>query len=197
MGPLAMMRWRCAVLLACACGAPTTGTTLFVTSALDGDDPVSIAVITDGSRIAAYACASDMARDPYPGWFIGDVAPDGRFALSLDGWSFVGAIEQDRARGTIHEPDGSVVPWSSSRTSQSTLTGLYKDDSDPTTCSATVIVLADDPTQPPIVRGAWCDVMQVTPVVPIALVGDRMAVDVPMPKAPLRLYVSPVRTVPR
>ncbi len=188
---------RCALFLACACGEPTTGTTLFVTSALDGDDPVSIALITDGAHVAAYACADDVGRDPYPGWFVGDVAQDGRFDIAQNGWSFRGSVGRNFASGKIVEPDGSVVSWSSAPASQSTLTGLYKDDSDPSECAASVIVIDDDPTRPPIVRGAWCDIMQVTPVAPIALLDDRLAVDVPMPTAPLRLYVSPVRTVPR
>jgi hypothetical protein len=186
-----MNRW-CALLF-CACGQSSTETTLFVTSALDGNDPVSIAVITDGSHVAAYACAADVVRDPYPGWFQGEVDHDGHFALALGNWSFEGSLSNDHASGAMIEPDGSVVSWSSAPAPQSGLTGLYKDDSDPSSCAATAIVIDDGTTSAPIVRGAWCNVMQVTPVVPVALVDDRLAMDV----ATMRVYVSRVRTVPR
>jgi len=157
---------------------------------------VSIALLTDGEHLVAYACAGDVASDPYPGWFAGDLASDGTFALTLSGWSFAGSITPHGARGAIVEPDGTVVSWSADAVvSHASLTGLYKNDSGDG-CGASVIVIADDPAQPPIVRGAWCNVMQVTPVAPIALVGGELGVDVMTPDAPVRMYVAPVRTMP-
>ena len=189
-----MVRW-CVPLVVCACESATPPS-LFVATARDGDHDVSIALITDGERVAAYACADDVARDPYPGWFIGDLAQDGNFALTLNGWSFSGSITASGARGTIVEPDGTVVSWASAATSHASLTGLYKSDPSDATCDASVIVIADDPSKPPLVRGAWCNVMQVTPVAPVALVDGLLGVDVAAREAPMRLYVAPVRTIP-
>ena len=190
-----MSRWW-AVILACACGQ-SAGVTVWVGTARDGDDDVSIALVSDGEHVAAYVCADDAARDPYPGWFSGEVAADGHFDLALGGYSLSGSLADDAAQGRITEPDGTVVDWTSARASQSTLTGVYKGDSGDGACSASVIVVDDDSSRPPIVRGAWCNVMQVTPVLPIALVDDRIAVNVLLPTTPERIYVSPVRTVPR
>ena len=189
-----MLRWWIP-LVVCACES-TPSTTLFVATANDGDGDVSIALLTDGEHLVAYACADDVARDPYPGWFKGDVAPDGTFVLALDGFFLAGTITASGARGEIVEPDGTVVSWSGAAISHASLTGLYKDDSSGGACGASVIVIADDPTKPPIVRGAWCNVMQVTPVAPIALVNGEIAVDVAMAEAPVRMYVAPVITIP-
>ena len=188
-----MLRWSLP-LVVCACQSATPS--LYVATAKDGDHDVSIAVMTDGQHVAAYACASDVARDHYPGWFAGELASDGTFALALDGWSFTGAITNDGARGTIVEPDGTVVSWAGDATRHASLTGVYTNVSGGDTCGATVIVIADDPTKEPIVRGAWCNVMQVTPVAPVALVNGELGVEVVTPEAPVRLYVAPVRTIP-
>lgn len=190
----AMLRW-CLPLAVCACQSATTS--LYVATVKDGDDDVSIAVMTDGQHIAAYACASDASRDPYPGWFTGDLAADGTFSLALDGWSLAGSITSDGARGTIVEPDGTVVSWQGDASRHADLTGVYTSVSDgDTSCGATVIVIADDPTTQPVVRGAWCNVMQVTPVAPVTLVNGMLGVDVVTAEAPVRLYVAPVRTIP-
>jgi hypothetical protein len=190
-----MLRWSLP-LVVCACQSATPS--LYVATAKDGDDDVSIALMTDGQRVAVYACAADVARDPYPGWFSGELASDGSFALSVDGWSLTGAIGNDGARGTIVEPDGTVVSWTAAASRHAAMTGVYTSvSSGDTSCGATVIVDADDPTQSPVVRGAWCDVMQVTPVAPVALVDGKIGVDVMQrTEAPLRLYVAPVRTMP-
>ena len=189
-----MLRWSLP-LVVCACQSATPS--LYIATAKDGDDDVSIAVMTDGQHVAAYACASDASRDPYPGWFAGELASDGSFAMALDGWSLTGSITNDGARGTIVEPDGTVVSWAGDASRHGALTGVYTNvSSGDTSCGATVIVDADDPTTSPVVRGAWCNVMQVTPVAPVALVGGRLGVDVVTPEAPVRLYVAPVRTIP-
>ena len=188
-----MLRWSLP-LVVCACQSATPS--LYIATAKDGDDDVSIAVMTDGQHVAAYACASDASSDPYPGWFAGDVASDGSFALTLDGWSLAGSITNDGARGTIVEPDGTVVSWAGVASRHAALTGVYTSVSnDDRSCGATVIVDADDARQP-VVRGAWCNVLQVTPVAPVALVDGRLSVEVVTPEAPVRLYVTPVRTFP-
>jgi hypothetical protein len=168
---------------------------LFVTTANDGDGEVSIAMVVDGDHLAAYACADDVTADPYPGWFIGDVSPDGSFSVSLSGWSFSGVVDGNAAHGTILEPDGTTVSWSSALGAHSPVTGLYTSNTTNSECSAGVIVIADDPARAPVVRGAWCNVMQVTPVAPVALVDGRLAVDVAS-RSPWRLYVTPVRAAP-
>ena len=188
-----MLRWSI-LFIACACEGATPAT-LFVATAHDGDDDVSIALLTDGAHVVAYACAGDVARDPYPGWFTGDLASDGTFAFALSGWSLSGSITSSGARGAIVEPDGTVVSWSGDAVPHASLTGLYKNDSGDA-CGASVIVIADDPTKEPVVRGAWCNVMQVTPVAPIALIDGQLGVDVAAPDALVRMYVAPVRTIP-
>ncbi|HEY1954663.1 MAG TPA: hypothetical protein VGH28_03610 [Polyangiaceae bacterium] len=190
-----MARW-CAVFLACAC-QQATGATLFVTSAHDGADDVSIALVTDGEHIAAYVCAGDVAHDPYPGWFVGEVGDDGTFDMELAGFFFEGSVDAGSARGEIVEPDGTVVPWASAHPSQSNLTGVYQDDPDDSGCVASVIVLDEDSSRPPIVRGAACNVMQVTPVEPVGLVDGKLLVDIADVTSPRRVYVAPVRAVPR
>lgn len=189
-----MVRWWIP-LVVCACEGATPPATLYVATVHDGDDDVSIALLTDGTRVVAYACADDVAHDPYPGWFTGELAPDGTFALARDGFSMSGSIASDGAHGAIVEPDGTVVSWAAAAISHASLTGLYKNDAGGDSCGANVIVIADDPTQPPIVRGAWCNVMQVTPIAPIALVDGQLGVEVATADAPLRMYVAPVRTI--
>ena len=171
-----------------ACGG-STEPTLFVTTAPDGANQVSIGIVVSGQRIAAYVCADDPASDPYPGWFTGTVAGDGHFALVTAGFGFSGVISRNTASGSIIDPDGSTVTWSSTVTAHAPLTGLYIGDA---SCATGVVVIADDPSQPPLARGAWCNVMQVTPVTPIALVDDRLAVDVAGATS-WRTYVRPFR----
>jgi hypothetical protein len=189
-----MLRWSLP-LVVCACQSATPS--LYIATAKDGDDDVSVALMTDGEHVAVYACAGDVARDPYPGWFSGELASDGSFTLDAAGWSLSGAITNDGARGTIVEPDGTVVSWAAAASRHAPMTGVYTNVSSGDTCGATVIVDADDPTQPPVVRGAYCNVMQVTPVAPVALVNGQLGVNVATrTEAPVRLYVAPVRTIP-
>ena len=176
------------LLVTVACGG-SPGPSLFVTTAADGDHQVSIGIVMNGDRIAAYACADDPASDPYPGWFSGTIDESGRFALATGGFSFSGVVRGNAASGTIVEPDGSTVPWSTTTDAHAPLTGVYMGDA---SCATGVVVIADDPSQPPVVRGAWCNVMQVTPVMPLELVDEKLAVDVAA-STPWRAYVTPMR----
>ena len=180
-----MLRYTAFIVALCSCGDGTPVRATFVTEAFDDGGPVSIAIVVDGARVAAYACADDVASDRYPGWFVGDTH-DGRFDLALDGWTLSGHFSADGAEGTIVEPDGTAVAFASARASDSDLTGVYRDD----TGMAGVIVLADG-TGAPVVRGAWRNVLQVTPVLPLEIVDDRMVVDV----SSWRLSVERVRAV--
>jgi hypothetical protein len=183
-----MLREVVLLVALCNCGNAAAAPTVFVTEALDEDGVISIAVVVDGSRVAAYACSGDVKSDPYPGWFVGDVR-DGAFDLVQGGWSLVGQVTANGATGTIVDPSGSAVPWASAPASGSS--GVYTDDSG----CAGVIVL-DRGSGAPTVRGAWCNVLQVTPVLPVEVVDDEIAVDVAT-LHPFRVWARRVRSARR
>src|SRR5262249_38858499 len=104
-----------ALLVGAACGgevetaAPPAA--VYVASTNYGDAGVSIAVVVDGRRVAAYACGDDPARERYPGWFFGAASNDGDTTLAREGWSFRAAFTDDEAEGTLVDPGGSRVRW--------------------------------------------------------------------------------------
>lgn len=181
-----MLRKLVLLVALCNCGNDAATPAIFVTEAFDDDGPVSIAVVADGAHVAAYVCAGDVTRDPYPGWFVGE-AHDGAFDLALSGWSLAGHFTSDGAAGTLVAPSGDTMPWTSAPATG--WSGVYSDDSG----CAGVIVL-DRGASTPTVRGAWCNVLQVTPVLPLQLVDDdKIAVDVGTVD-PWRVWVARVRS---
>lgn len=183
-----MLRTLVLLVALCNCGNDAAPPVVFVTEAFDDDGAVSVAVVADGAHVAAYVCADDVARDPYPGWFFGD-AHDGAFDLALGGWTLTGHFTSDGAAGTIAEPSGATIAWTSAPATG--WSGVYGDDSG----CAGVIVL-DRGSGAPTVRGAWCNVLQVTPVLPFQVEGDKLAVDVGTID-PWRLWVERVHTAHR
>ena len=186
-------------LFSCAGSTSTPGAaddaSVYVGTASDDDGDVSVAFAVQGDRVVGYACADDVTREAYPGWFTGQALPDGRFHLERDGWSFQGSTTGSAAAGTIVEPDGAVLHWSSVRVKNPGLSGLYAvNDSG---CVTGVIVLDNGPSSSPTVRGAWCDaksrVRQVCPTFPLQLDDGRLAVEL-CDERPRRFFVAPVHT---
>jgi hypothetical protein len=183
-----MLRTLVLLVALCNCGNDAAPPAVFVTEAFDDDGAVSVAVVADGAHVAAYVCADDVTTDPYPGWFFGD-ARDGAFDVTLAGWTLSGNFTSDGATGTIVDPTGKTIPWTSAPATG--WSGVYSDDSG----CAGVIVL-DRGTSAPTVRGAFCNVLQVTPVLPLEVDDDKLAVDVGTID-PWRLWVSRVRSARR
>jgi hypothetical protein len=167
---------------------------LYVASGNDHDGRISVAVVVDGQRVIGYVCGDDPNDDDYTGWFYGKLGRDGRFVLTHHDWTLDGAVTDGGIAGTLAEPHR-VVVWNGARASGTDLTGLYvAEDSG---CQTGVVVTDDgDPSTPPLVQGAWCDgnglALPVTPIVPIELIEDRLAVRIMNPGAPRRLLTMPI-----
>ncbi len=133
------------------------------------------------------------------GGLAGATKGDG-FGLAKGGWILRGAPFGDRLRGTLVDPHGVETAWSAAKTSEQRMGGLYAAvDSG---CRAGAIVV--DGEVPPSLQGAWCDgagaVMQVTPVLPVAGLGDRRAgitLRVDLPAGPREFVVYPLREAAR
>jgi hypothetical protein len=169
---------------------------LYVASAHDHDGRISIAVVVDGQRVIGYVCGDDPNEDDYTGWFYGQLGGDGRFVLTHHDWTLDGSVTPEGIRGTLAEPNR-VVVWAGAPAPAGAgdLTGLYvAEDSG---CQTGVVVIDDgDPATAPLVQGAWCDgtglALPVTPILPIELIEDRLAVRIMNPGAPRRLLTMPI-----
>jgi hypothetical protein len=186
---IAWAKWAGAATILVACGGngekaetPVVESALYVAS-LEGDDPVSVALVVDGDRIVGYACGDDPSTDAYTGWFYGKHGADGRFELTHAGWTLRGTVADGQVFGSLEDAEQRFV-WMAARARGSDLTGLYVvHDSG---CETGVIVTNGT------IRGAWCDgtglELPVQPVVPLELVQDRLAVQV----LSRRLFTTPV-----
>jgi hypothetical protein len=171
---------------------------LYVASAHDQDGRISVAIVVDGERVIGYVCGDDPSEDDYTGWFHGELGGDGHFVLTHHDWALDGFVTAEGITGTLAEPNR-VVTYDGTRASDrifsADLTGLYvAEDSG---CQTGVIVIDDgNPATAPLVQGAWCDgtglALPVTPIVPIELIEDRLAVRIMNPGAPRRLLTTPI-----
>jgi hypothetical protein len=186
-----MFASRClpaAALALVACG-DSQEPTRFVAAASDDGGGVSIGLTVQDGLVAGYACGDDPAREPYPGWFIGEANGDS-IAIERDGWTFAATWSEGAAEGTLFEPSGEELIWAADAAAGG-LSGTYA--ARDAGCTTGVIVI-DGPQ--PLVRGAWCnsegEQRQVTPLGPMQLVDGRLAVEVELATGARTLQVAPV-----
>jgi hypothetical protein len=165
---------------------------VYVGAAHEGDGDVSVAFAVADDAVMAYACSDDPTYAEYPGWFDGPASTVPVARLEREDWTFFAAWGPDGADGRLVDRHGDALPWHAERVPPGSLAGLYAvHDSG---CTTGVIVIDGSPE--PIVRGTWCsadgEIAQVTPVRPIELVDDRLAVEVALEHGTRRLYAPRV-----
>lgn len=152
------------------------------------------ALVVDEYRAGGYSCGGDDTLSSHTEWFMGESVVRHGDSLFIDcGLTSVTAYFGDgEMTGFITDRDGVEWPWTATQPRPGTLTGLYAAP-DPK-CATGAIVLQDDATSAPLVQGAWCngagDFYQVTPMDPIQLSEDGLAVEVEFDD-PLQLYLRP------
>jgi len=171
-----------------ACGDPAEPAR-FVAAASDDGGGVSIGLTVQDGLVAGYACGDDPAREPYPGWFIGEANGDS-IAIERDGWTFAATWSEGAAEGTLFEPSGEQLIWAA----DAPATGLSATYAARDAGCTTGVIVIDGPE--PLVRGAWCnsegEQRQVTPLGPMQLVDGRLTVEVELATGARTLQVAPV-----
>jgi len=182
--------------LGCGGGA---GATILV-GKVGGEGGTYVAVARQDDRLAAFFCSADPAGEGYPGWFKGTVEEDGAFRVERRGWSLAGAFDDTGVHGLLVEPEGDLSGFAAAAP-RDPVAGLYASFHED--CSTGVIVLDPSPATDPQVRGAWwCDdgdeaAVQVVPLLPLTLQGDRLVVEIDLDSGVKQLEVAPLTDVPR
>ncbi len=149
---------------------------------LDGTD-TAIAFVVEGDNAFGYTCGTgdDIAAQTM--WFEGMVRwlADGRVWIDCGAQALVAGIDDGVAVGYVIGQDGIRRDFGAPRVQPGTIAGIYSDRDH---CATGAIVMQDGPDDAPFVQGAWCNgagmVLQVTPMSPVQVVDDALAVEIPI-----------------
>jgi hypothetical protein len=171
--------------LACA-GCSDTPEGTWVTKLADA----WVGVKVEGEDAAAYVCGSGETLTTHTRWMHAAVDGDD-VTFERDGWRLEVTVEVAAVKGELFAPDGAIHPVEAHLARDNQLEGLYT--AIDAGCRAGLILVSSGDAD---TQGAWCDgfghLAQVTPVMPVELTPNGIAVTADTSLGFRNFFVQPV-----
>jgi hypothetical protein len=144
------------------------------------DSDIRLGVAQEGDRARVFFCGGPSSYESATRWVVTPLAADGGFEFDDGGWQVSGKLSDDAIAGKLKLGSNDAHDFSASPVRKGTIAGLYEGMAD---CGRVgLIVSQTNADEEPSAQGACVGTghppEQVNPILPVALSGGEIAVEV-------------------
>ncbi|HKP63192.1 MAG TPA: hypothetical protein VJV78_40925 [Polyangiales bacterium] len=144
------------------------------------DSDIRLGVAQEPERARVFFCGGPSSYATATRWVVTTLAADGGFEFEDEGWRVSGQLSDDEIAGTLRLGSDESRDFSASPVRKGTIAGLYEGTAD---CGRVGLIVSqadkrEEPTGQGACVGAGHPPEQVNPILPIALSGGEIRVEI-------------------